>query len=139
MRPTEVVMLTGYLRAHFPSQPVDEYTTEALEELLAPYPAADCRKAVLNIADRGEHWCSPTDIKAEVKRIRAKRVSDYGPIEPPAGLDPDDVRGYQRWLEAKTTAIADGTDTTPEITEGTRREMPELGSVFRRVDDEQAS
>lgn len=135
MRPTEVVMLTGYLRAHFPSQPVDEYTTEALEELLAPYPAADCRKAVLNIAERGEHWCSPTDVKAEVKRLRAKRISDYGPIEPPAGLDPDDVRGWQRWLEAKTTAIADGTDTAPELTAGTRREMPAIEGVFRSVDE----
>ena len=135
MRPTEVVMLTGYLRAHFPSQPVDEYTTEALEELLAPYPAADCRRAVLNIAERGEHWCSPTDIKAEVRRIRAKRVADYGPIEPPAGLDPDDVRGYQRWLEAKTTGIADGTDTAPAITAGTRRDMRAIEGVFRDAND----
>lgn len=138
MRPTEVVMLTGYLRAHFPSQPVDEYTTEALEELLAPYPATDCRKAVLNIAERGERWCSPTDIKAEVKRLRVKRVADYGPIEPPAGLDPDDVRGYQRWLEAKTVAIADGTDTTPALPAGMTREMPALDGVFRAVDEEPA-
>lgn len=128
-------MLTGYLRAHFPSQPVDEYTTEALEELLAPYPAADCRKAVLNIAERGEHWCSPTDIKAEVKRIREKRVREYGPIEPPAGLDPDDVRGYQRWLEAKTTAIADGTDKAPPtISPGPRRDMRAIEGAFRSVD-----
>lgn len=138
MRPTEVVMLTGYLRAHFPSQPVDEYTTEALEELLAPYPAADCRQAVLRIAERGEHWCSPTDVKAEVKRIRAKRVSDYGPIEPPAGLDPDDVRGYQRWLEAKKKGIADGTDKAPALTEGTRRDMGALEGTFRTVDEEPA-
>jgi len=106
-------MLTGYLRAHFPSQPVDEFTTEALEETLASYPAADCRMAVLNIADRGEHWCSPTDIKAEVKRIRAKRVSEYGPIEPPAGLDPDKVRDYHQWLSATTRAIADGAISAP--------------------------
>ena len=139
MRPTEVVMLTGYMRAHFPSQPIDEYTTEALEELLAPYPAADCRQAVLNLAERGEEWCKPTDVKAEVKRIRAKRISDYGPIEPPAGLDPDDVRGYQRWLEAKTTAIADGTDKAPAI-ESTwpKRDMRAIESTFRHVDEESA-
>lgn len=138
MRPTEVVMLTGYLRAHFPSQPVDEFTTEALEELLAPYPAADCKQAVLNMAERGDEWCPPTGIKAEVKRIRAKRIADYGPIEPPAGLDPDDVRGYQRWLEAKLRKIADGeivAPTAPAI-EGTRRDViRELGYIGQSVDD----
>ena len=138
MKPTEIVMLTGYLRAHFPSQPVDEFTTEALEELLAPYPAADCRQAVLAIAERGEKWCAPTDVKAEVKRIRAKRVSAYGPIEPPAGLDPDDVRGYQRWLEAKVRAVADGTDTTPpelDTPPGPPRDWRVLGEIGQRVDD----
>jgi hypothetical protein len=131
MTPTEVVLLTGYLRAHFPSQPVDEFTTEALEETLADYPANDCRQAVRNIADRGEHWCSPTDIKAEVKRIRAKRVADYGPIDPPAGLNPDDVRGYQRWLGNITKAIADGTVTAPpQVETGTAHDViGELGQI----------
>jgi hypothetical protein len=136
MRPTEVVMLTGYLRAHFPSQPVDEFTTEALEELLGPYPAADCKQAVLNLAERGDEWCPPTAIKAEVKRIRAKRIADYGPIDPPAGLDPDDVRGYQRWLEAKLRGIADGEIVAPApVIEGTRRDViRELGHIGQSVD-----
>lgn len=137
MKPTEVVQLTGYMRAHFPSQPVDEFTTEALEETLAEYPAIDCRRAVLNIAERGEHWCSPTDIKAEVKRIREKRVADYGPLEPPAGLDPDDVRGYQRWLGAMHKAIADGSITRAELEEPERTHdvIAELGTVGRSVDE----
>lgn len=137
MKPTEVVMLTGYLRAHFPSQPVDEFTTEALEETLADYPPADCRQAVLNIAERGDHWCSPTDIKGEVKRIRNKRVADYGPIEPPAGLDPDDVGGYQRWLGAMHKGIADGTITPPPAVEtGPGRDViAELGHIGRSIPD----
>ena len=135
MTPTEVVMLTGYLRAHFPTQPVDEYTTEALEELLAPFPAADCKRAILNLADRGEKWCSPTDVRNEVRRIRNKRVSDYGPIEPPAGLDPDDVRGYQRWLGAMHKGIADGTVTAPPSIESSvgRDVVRELGQIGREV------
>lgn len=134
MKPTEVVMLTGYLRAHFPSQPVDEYTTEALEEILAPFPAADCRQAVLNLADRGEKWCSPTQVREEVRRIRAKRVADYGPIDPPAGLDPDDVRGYQRWLQSTTKAIANGELAPAEIAYDTERDViAELGTVGREV------
>ena len=135
MTPTEVVLLTGYLRAHFPSQPVDEFTTEALEELLAPFPSADCKRAVLNLADKGEKWCSPTDVRNEVRRLRAKRVSDYGPIEPPAGLDPDDVRGYQRWLGAMHKGIADGTVTAPPSIESSvgRDVVREFGQIGREV------
>jgi hypothetical protein len=136
MKPTEVVKLTGYLRAHFPSQPVDEFTTEALEELLAPYPANDCKRAILNIAERGETWCSPTDVKAEVKRIRAKRIADYGPIEPPADVDPDDVRGFQRWMQQTARAIADGTlAPPPAIDLGRRDVIAELGHVGRGIDE----
>lgn len=136
MKPTEATALARYVRAHFPSQPIDEYTADALGETLAPYPSADCRQAVLNIAERGADWCSPTAIKAEVKRIREKRVADYGPIDPPAGLDPDDVRGYQRWLEAKLRAIADGEIVAPApAIEGTRRDViRELGHVGQSVD-----
>ncbi|HET7388165.1 MAG TPA: hypothetical protein VFJ19_16040 [Nocardioidaceae bacterium] len=137
MRPTEVVMLTGYLRAHFPSQPVDEYTTEALEELLAPYPAADAKQAVLTIAQRGEKWCSPTDVQAEIRRIRAQRVADYGPIEPPADLDPDNVVGYQRWLGAMHKGIADGTIAAPPaIDVGQHRDViAELGHIGQEIPD----
>ena len=118
MKPTEVVMLTGYLRAHFPSQPVDEFTTEALEELLEPYPAADCRQAVLQIAERGEKWCSPTDVKAEVKRIRAKRLAAFV-IEPPKDLDPDDTLAYRRHLRESQRIAADGNHVEPEPIRGT--------------------
>ena len=137
MKPTEAVMLTGYLRAHFPSQPVDEFTTEALEELLAPYPPNDCKRAVLNIAERGEKWCSPTDIRAEVRRIREKRISEYGIIQPPADLDPDNVVGYRQWLTAMHRGIADGTITAPAAIEsGPRRDVvAELGHVGKAMPD----
>lgn len=135
MNGREAVDLARYMRAHFPSQPIDEFTADALAESLADYPAADCRQAVLNIARRGETWCSPTNVWAEVRRIREKRVHDYGPIEPPAGLDPDDVRGYQRWLEAKVRAIADGDDTTPEpaVLTARRDVVGELGHIGKDV------
>lgn len=125
-------MLTGYLRAHFPSQPVDEFTTEALEELLAPYPAADCRKAVLNIAERGEKWCAPTEVKAEVKRIRAKRVADFGVPEIPRDMDPDDTLAYRRWLRETQRAIADGAEVTHPVAIKGAVPMPkELGEAMR--------
>jgi hypothetical protein len=123
------------MRAHFPHQPIDEFTTEALEELLAPYPPADCKRAVLNLAERGEQWCKPTDVKAEVKRIRNKRVADYGVIEPPADLDPDNVVGYQRWLGAMHRGIADGTiEPPPAIEAATQHDViGELGELGQEI------
>ena len=135
MNPRDAVDLARYMRAHFPQQPIDEFTADALAETLREYPAADCRLAVLNLAERGEQWCAPTAVKAEVKRIRNKRVSDYGPIEPPAGLDPDDVRGYQRWLGAMHKGIADGTVTAPPSIESSvgRDVVRDLGQIGREV------
>ena len=130
MKPREAVDLARYIKAHFPQQPVDEFTADALAETCADYPAADCRQAVLNLAERGEQWCAPTAVKAEVKRIRNKRVADYGPIEPPAGLDPDDVRGYQRWLGNMHKGIADGTITPPEAIDGPARDVLRDLGVF---------
>ena len=137
MKPTEATLLARYLKAHFPQQPVDEFTADALGELLEPYPAADCKLAVINLAERGEQWCSPTMVKAEVKRIREKRIADYGPIEPPAGLDPDDTRGYQRWLSGMTKGIADGEITAPPSIEASihRDVIGELGQAGREVPD----
>lgn len=107
MTPNESVGLARYIRAHFPQQPIDEYTSEALLELLGPYPAADARAAVLAIADRGEHWCSPTDVRAEVRRIRAKRIEMHAPLVPPPGLSDLEERG---WLSAARHRIGNGED-----------------------------
>jgi hypothetical protein len=136
MSPREAVDLARYVRAHFPQQPVDEFTADALAETCGAYPAADCRLAVLNLAERGDEWCPPTAVKAEVKRIRAKRIADYGVIEPPADMDPDNVVGYQRWLSAMRKGIADGTIAPPPsiaIT-GSRDVIRELGQAGQDVD-----
>jgi len=136
MKPTEAILLARYIKGHFPHQPVDEFTADALGETLANYPLADARIAVLRMAERGEEWCAPAAVKAEVKRIREKRVHDYGPIEPPAGLDPDDTRGYQRWLSGMTKKIADGEITAPPAIEYDRRNViGELGQVGQDVPD----
>ena len=136
MKPTEATMLARYMRGHFPHQPIDEFTADALAETLVDYPLADAKRAVLNMAERGDEWCAPAAVKAEVKRIRAKRIADYGPIEPPAGLDPDDVRGYQRWLGAITSQIADGEIIAPPSIEQTagRDVIRELGQAGRDLD-----
>ena len=77
----------------------------------------DCRDAIVAHYRLSTDWLMPASIIASVKRVRAKRIADYGPIEPPAGLNPDDTRGYSRYIETVTREIGDGTDTTPDIPE----------------------
>lgn len=109
MTPREAVALTGYIQAHFPSQPINEFTPDALAELLADYPAADCKAAVLALSRRGDgdrtRWCSPSDVAAEVRRIRAKRLHDHPQPIPPADLTPLETID---WLKDTRRRIADG-------------------------------
>lgn len=135
MTPTDAVALARYIRAHFPQQPIDEYTTEALLELLAPFPAIDARAAVLAIADRGEHWCSPTDVRAEVRRVRAKRIELHPPLVPPPGLDDSQERA---WIAAARSRIGDGQvidcDAAYELVSGSVREL--LAAATPTIDQE---
>lgn len=117
MTPTECAALARYTRAHFPQQPIDEYTADALHELLVDYPPVDCRQAVLTIAERGEQWCPPTSIKAEVKRIRSKRIDAHPPVDPPAGLTDAEER---IWQVEKNRRIANGEAVAPTRELGTR-------------------
>ena len=130
MSPTESVALSKYIRAHFPQQPLDEYTAEALCELLGRYPAADCRAAVLAIADRGEHWCSPSDVKAEVKRIRAKRIALAGDLCPPPGLSESDER---TWLLEARRRIGDGQVVDVDFGELKKRSKAEVLELVQRA------
>lgn len=113
MTPREAVQLTGYIQAHFPSQPINEYTPDALGELLADYPAMDCRQAVLNLAGRatrngdGRAFCSPSDVAAEVRRIRDRRIDDHPPLTPPPHLA-DDPAGQIEWRKEANRRIGDG-------------------------------
>jgi len=146
MIPTEAVKLAGYTRAHFPSQPIDDYTADALAELLAPYSLTDCQAAVLSLAmrthDHAEKskWCSPTDIYAEVRRARADRL-EGAVIEPPPNADPDDVAGYLRWLRGEREAIASGrpatADSAPALPK--RDVIAELGMAGTSVNEALAS
>lgn len=109
MTPTEAVALAKYVRAHYPHQPVDEYTADALGELLAPFPFADCREAVLQRARRGEHWCSPSDIAGEIRRLRTARIQRAGDLTPPPGLT---AAQEADWLREERRRIADGEQPT---------------------------
>lgn len=135
MTPTEAVRLAGYIRAHFPSQPIDDYTADALGELLQPYSLADCRAAVLRLAMRNHEgdagrtkWCSPTDVYAEVRRERAKRIAEAEPVEL-GDLDPDDTAAYIERLVRSRDALAAGEYQDPVTGELVKHDVRELGQA----------
>lgn len=133
MTPREAVQLTGYIQAHFPQQPINEYTPDALGELLADYPVADCRRAVLNLAAGREQWCSPSQVAAEVKRIRSKRIAEAGDLVPPPDLTP---RQTIEWLKGERKRIADGEQPSETYGELTERHLPDLRNLLPKPDDE---
>jgi len=132
MTPREAVALTAYIQAHFPSQPINEYTPDALWELLADYPEPDCRAAVLTLSRRGDgdrtRWCAPSDVAAEVRRLRSKRLADNPLPPPPPDLTPVETIA---WLKEKRRATADGERVEDERGALTQRNLPELRALIQ--------
>ena len=107
MTPQEAVALCRFTAACCPAQKFDEYTPDAWGLLLEHVRFVDAKEAVVAIA-RKSPWCAPAEIIAEVKKMRAKRIDEFGPITPPADLDPDDTTAYREWWKDVQRQIADG-------------------------------
>lgn len=129
MIPTEARKLSDWIQTLFPQQPITDHLEEALIQLLHPYAYADAKAAVLSIAQRGEHWCAPTDVLAEVKRVRSTRINARGDLTPPSGLT---VAQEIEWLREARRTIGDG-GTVDDTRKGLKaRPMRALlGAVFR--------
>lgn len=91
----------------------------------------DCRDAIIAHYRVSSDWLMPAKVISEVKRIRTKRIDDYGLIQTPPGHDPDDTVGHQRWLRAARAAIADG-ESLPvyAAVKGSNPMPPELASAI---------
>lgn len=133
MKPTEAVALCRMVKAYCPQQAIDEYTADAYGDILRPYRLEDCQEAIRNLG-RAQAFIAPAEIADEVRRIRNKRVADYGVIDPPEGMDPDDTGAYARWFAETTRRIADG-DLKPTALPAHRKRdvIAELGQIGRTV------
>lgn len=109
MKPTEAVVLTEYVHSVCPQQHFGEYTADAWHDVLGELSLSDCKAAVAALA-RERPFIGPSEIWAEVKRVRHERIKDAGgvPAPPPELLD--DPPAYGRALQAAATALADGRD-----------------------------
>jgi hypothetical protein len=105
--PEEAVRICAFTSACCPAQKFDEFTPDAWGLILADIRFEDAKLAVVEIK-KSSTWVDPSDIIREVKRIRAKRISEYGPMTPPADLDPDDTGAYRDWWVNTQRAIGDG-------------------------------
>ena len=130
MSPEEAVALCRFTAACCPAQKFDEFTPDAWGLILADIRFEDAKVAVVEIK-RSSTWVDPSDIIAEVRKVRAKRIAEHGEIVPPADLDPDNVIEYVKWLRAAREAIGDG-NPPPAVPELAKRDMRQLEGVFKR-------
>lgn len=132
MTPQEAVALCRFTAACCPSQKIDEYTPNAWGLLLEDVRFEDAKEAVTRVA-RKQPFVSPSEIIAEVRKIRRKRIDEFGPVPPPPAevLDPDNWQAFIEWQKAAEKAIGDGTFKAPEL-EAPERDMKQIERTFRR-------
>lgn len=107
MNHTEAVTVCRVVAAMCPAQKFDEHTPDAWALVLNDIRLVDAQEAVVALGKR-QTFISPAEIRAEVTRIRNRRIGDVERwLVPPAELD-DDVEGARRWLAAAKARLGDG-------------------------------
>jgi hypothetical protein len=106
MNQQEAAALLG-IAAAFDNRKPDADAAKAWSVALEGFRFEDCRDAVVAHYRASSEWLMPQKVITEVKRIRAKRVADFGPLPIPGDMDPDDTLAYRRWLRETQRHIAD--------------------------------
>lgn len=75
--------------------------------------AVEAAKNLIRNRTSDQRSLTPGDVRAEVRRLRAKRITDAPPPLPSA--DPDDVAAYQAERKVLLTGLADGTTNPHQI------------------------
>lgn len=99
MTPDETVILARYVRALCPQQKFDEFTPDAWHDVLGDYQLADARQAAAHVAKR-QPFVAPSEIAAEIGKIRGTRTHDFVYEPPAADSDPHYIQRYRTQLAA---------------------------------------
>jgi hypothetical protein len=123
LEPSEVATLLG-IAASFDNRKANEEAVIAWRVALAGIPFADARDAIAAHYAESREWIMPADIRARVRRVRAKRIDEHPPLVPPPGLtDTEELA----WLGASRRRIANGEvidcDAAYELVAGSVREL----------------
>ena len=152
MSPEETVALCRLVKAICPSQALDQYTPDAWALILRHIDYNDAKQAVIDIASRPlepgkARYIEPGHIIAQVKRIRAQRLTDHGPLIPPPGLD--GTTEYLAWIRQASAVVASGGSlpTPPAVAADPGRSAAVIASIrdalptaptIRALDEENA-
>jgi hypothetical protein len=138
MKPAEAAALLTIAAAYDNRKP-DADQAKAWAMALDGLRFKDCREVVVEHYRRSREWLMPVDVVSGVRRLRERRLLDYGPIPAPEHLDPDSPtfdRDYRAYMADRTRAIADGEIVAPPVAEleGTRHDVVrELGHIGQTV------
>lgn len=137
MSPDETLKLCRIARGMCPQQAFDEYTPDAWHLLLAEARLEDALMALTNLARR-QPFVAPSEILAEVKKIRAKRLELHPPLTPPAEFDGDPAK-TNAWLRDARRRVADGEllDTDAAYGELKPRHLPDLRALTAPAQEDQ--
>jgi len=131
MNTADAAKLCRFVSCLCSGQRFDPFSAEAWALTLGHIDYEDAKQAAAELASQDlepgkARYIEPGHIIAQVRRIRTKRIDEYGPIDPPSGISNAD---YLEWLKATRNAIASGhAPARPirAIDEGARKRADEL-------------
>jgi len=112
MNAAESLVIVRMVSSLCPQQRLDQYTPDIWHEILADLDFPECRTAVIELGKR-QAFVAPSDIRAEVRRIRNGRIADVAEDVPDA--DPADVAAYLEALRQQRHRTADGEQPRPVV------------------------
>ena len=152
MSPDETLALCRLVKAVCPSQALDQYTPDAWHLILGHIDYSDAKAAVarlaaLDLEPGRSRYIEPGHIIAQVRRIRAQRLTDHGPLIPPPGLD--GTTEYLAWIRQASAVVASGGSlpTPPAVAADPGRSAAAIASIrdalptaptIRALDEENA-
>jgi len=107
MKPTEAAALLT-IAAAFDNRKPDADQAKAWAMALDGLRFEDCREVVVAHYRTSRDWLMPSDVVAGVKRLRRRRIDDYGPFPEPPAICAEDPAEYSRWYSDLVRRIADG-------------------------------
>jgi hypothetical protein len=103
----EVAKFCRYIQAACPAQRFDEFTPDVWSDIFPGWLTLDDARAAVIVIKQRQRYVDPSDIIAEVKRIRADRL-DRTPIEAPPHELTDTPGAYKAELDRKIAEVAAG-------------------------------
>jgi hypothetical protein len=129
MTPAEAQVLLSMASAYDNRKP-DPDAAKAWAAALDDLRFVDCRDALIKHYKTSTEWLMPAMIRAEVKRIRAKRIAEFGHYDVPPGLD---SRQTMEFIRATNKRIADcevASAAELETPGKTERHLPDMRELM---------